>query len=187
MRVVAGTAGGLPLFVPRTELRPTMDIVKSAIFSSLGDAITGARVLDLFAGTGALGIEALSRGAKSVVFVDNASAAVAAIKRNLERTRLEGTVCEMDIFRYLDRLPPTERFEVAFADPPYQKKSGERSFSPELLASPALHRALAPDGILVLEHLPGEKLVFRGKWESLREKRYGATAVAFLRAAAHEN
>ena len=63
MRVIAGTAGGTPLHTPRTDLRPTMDVVKGAIFSSLGDFVTGARVLDLFAGSGGLGIEALSRGA----------------------------------------------------------------------------------------------------------------------------
>ena len=70
MRVIAGSAGGVRLAVPKRGVRPTMDRVKAAIFSSLGDAIVGARVLDLFAGTGALGIEALSRGASSAVFVD---------------------------------------------------------------------------------------------------------------------
>jgi len=70
MRVVAGSAGGVRLAVPKRGVRPTMDRVKAAIFSSLGDAIVGARVLDLFAGTGALGIEALSRGASSAVFVE---------------------------------------------------------------------------------------------------------------------
>src|SRR5215470_10471026 len=70
MRVIAGCAGGIRLAVPKRGVRPTMDRVKAAIFSSLGDAVVGARVLDLFAGSGALGIEALSRGASSVVFVD---------------------------------------------------------------------------------------------------------------------
>ena len=70
MRVIAGSAGGIRLAVPKQGVRPTMDRVKAAIFSSLGDAMVGARVLDLFAGSGALGIEALSRGAFSVVFVE---------------------------------------------------------------------------------------------------------------------
>ena len=79
MRVIAGSAGGLPLIVPKTDIRPTMDRVKAAIFSSLGDRIIGARVLDLFAGTGALGIEALSRGAASAMFVESERAAVATV------------------------------------------------------------------------------------------------------------
>ena len=83
MRVIAGAAGGIRLDVPKTDMRPTMDRVKAAIFSSLGDEIIGARVLDLFAGTGALGIEALSRGAASALFVEENSAAIAAIERNL--------------------------------------------------------------------------------------------------------
>src|SRR5205085_2180739 len=92
MRVIAGSAGGLPLQSPRTELRPTMDRVKAAIFSMLGEAVKGARVLDLFAGTGSLGIEALSRGSASATFIENDARAVAAIEKNLQRTRLRGTV-----------------------------------------------------------------------------------------------
>ena len=92
MRVIAGTAGGLRLVVPKTGLRPTMDRVKAAIFSSLGERVVGARVLDLFAGTGALGIEALSRGAASVMLVESDRAAVAAIEQNLAQTGLTGRV-----------------------------------------------------------------------------------------------
>src|ERR1043166_5048036 len=88
MRVIAGSAGGIPLHTPRTDLRPTMDRIKAAIFSSLGEKIIGARVLDLFAGTGALGIEALSRGAVSAIFVESDARAADAIRRNLEKTRL---------------------------------------------------------------------------------------------------
>src|SRR5205823_6810018 len=88
MRVIAGSAGGIPLHTPRTDLRPTMDRVKAAIFSSLGEKIIGARVLDLFAGSGALGIEALSRGAASATFVESDLRATETIRRNLEKTRL---------------------------------------------------------------------------------------------------
>src|SRR3954468_449196 len=101
MRVIAGSAGGIRLHVPKQRVRPTMDRVKAAIFSSLGDEIIGARVLDLFAGTGALGIEALSRGAASALFVENDSSAVEAIERNLAKTKLTGRVRKLNVFAFL--------------------------------------------------------------------------------------
>ncbi len=187
MRVIAGTAGGTPLHTPRTDLRPTMDVVKGAIFSSLGDFIIGARVLDLFAGSGSLGIEALSRGAAHVSFVESDRRAVAAIEKNLEKTRLTGpsaSVHPMDVFRFIDRFATTS-FEIILADPPYAKAEGERDFAPELLCAPMLRHALAPGGIFVLEHLPGAKLKLGDAWECFRQKRYGATEVAFLQKTAN--
>ncbi len=183
MRVIAGSARGRPLSSPRTDLRPTMDLVKGAIFSSLGDCVQGARVLDLFAGTGALGIEALSRGGASATFVENDPRAVQAIERNLHRTKFEGAVHSADVFRFLDVFAAPASYELIFADPPYARQSGERDFTPELLGSAALRAALAPGGIFILEHLPGAKLALGKRWECLRERRYGATAVALLRAA----
>src|SRR4051812_16890276 len=158
MRVIAGAAGRVPLDIPKgADLRPTMDLVKGAIFSTLGDFIKGARVLDLFAGTGGLGIEALSRGAASAVFVEKDFRATETIRRNLDRTKLTGEVHQTDIFSYLDRHSQAGEFRVIFADPPYAKQPGERDFTPELLTSESLRRALAPDGFLVLEHLPGQE------------------------------
>lgn len=183
MRIVAGTAGGLEIATPKTDLRPTMDRVRGAIFSSLGEFIVGARVLDLFAGSGGLGIEALSRGAASAVFVDSDRRASATIEKNLAHTRLTGTIQTIDIFHYLDRLAGAATFDVIIADPPYAKKPGERDFAPELLRSESLRRALKPGGIFVLEHLPHATLDPGPEWELIRDKRYGATAVAFLRAA----
>src|SRR5881397_2420645 len=101
MRVIAGSAGGIRLAVPKHGVRPTMDRVKAAIFSSLGDAIFGARVLDLFAGSGALGIEALSRGASSVVFVEEDRQAAEVIEKNLGKTKLKGRVRQHDVFDFL--------------------------------------------------------------------------------------
>jgi 16S rRNA (guanine966-N2)-methyltransferase len=182
MRVVAGLAGGIPLSVPKgVDLRPTMDMVKAAVFSSLADMLATARVLDLFAGTGALGIEALSRGALEATFVEKERRAAAIIESNLAKTNLRGNVLQMDIFSYLDRLAPAGGFELILADPPYVRQEGDRDFTAELLASENLRRALAPGGLLVLEYRPGEKLPLRGVWESIRQKRYGATEVAFLR------
>src|SRR5256885_16848048 len=101
MRVIAGMAGGIRLVVPKNDIRPTMDRVKAAIFSSLGDRVIGARVLDLFAGTGALGIEALSRGAASAMFVESDGAAIATIERNLAQTGLSGRLRKQDVFDFL--------------------------------------------------------------------------------------
>jgi 16S rRNA (guanine966-N2)-methyltransferase len=188
MRVVGGTAGGIPLQVPKIDLRPTMDLVKNAIFSSLAELIPGARVLDLFAGTGGLGIEALSRGAASCQFIESERRACDVIRRNLEKTRLgPGEVTCADAMRWLERTAPPAAFDLILADPPYSKKPGERDFGAELLALGGLRRALAPDGILVLEHLPDGPLPLGTAWECTRDKRYGSTAVAFLRATQPSN
>src|ERR1700757_1574275 len=104
MRVIAGSAGGVRLAVPKHGVRPTMDRVKAAIFSSLGEAVVGARVLDLFAGSGALGIEALSRGAVSAIFVEENRQGVAAIEKNLAKTKLNGTIRQADVFAFLRRV-----------------------------------------------------------------------------------
>ena len=181
MRVIAGTAGGLTLHVPRSDLRPTMDKVRGAIFDSLRDVVPDARVLDLFAGSGALGIEALSRGAASVTFVESDRRAVESIQRNLATTRLSGTVHGGDVFSFVDRLAGPAAFDLVFADPPYAHRPGERDFTPELLTNTALQRTLSPDGIFILEHLPGAELPLDDIWECFRQKRYGATAVAMLR------
>lgn len=182
MRVVGGTAGGIPLKVPKgPELRPTMEMVKNAIFSSLAESIEDTRVLDLFAGAGSLGIEALSRGAGSCVFVEGDRRACASIKENLLKTRLSGgEVVNADAIKWVAKALPGS-FELIFADPPYAKREGDRDFTPELLGSTGLQQALTPGGIFVLEHLPGETLPLGEAWECLRQKRYGATEVAFLR------
>jgi 16S rRNA (guanine966-N2)-methyltransferase len=183
MRVIAGSAGGLRLDVPKSAVRPTMDRVKAAIFSSLGDEIIGARVLDLFAGTGALGIEALSRGAASVLFVEEETAAVAAIERNLARTKLEGRVRKQDVFAFLRAAQIAEPFRVIFADPPYDKtKSGEQ-FTKLLLDSVELVRMLEPAGFFVLEKRPEEQMPPAPLWTISRDRRYGATEVLFLQPA----
>src|SRR5919198_3789283 len=118
MRVIAGSAGGIRLAVPKRGARPTMDRVKAAIFSSLGEAIIGARVLDLYAGSGALGIEALSRGAVSATFVDRDPRAVAAIRRNLDAVGVEQEVRRLDALRYLAGAEDAS-FDLVFVDPPY--------------------------------------------------------------------
>src|ERR1700747_2181567 len=123
MRVIAGSAGGVRLAGPKHGVRPTMDRVKAAIFSSLGDAIIGARVLDLFAGSGALGLEALSRGAASAVFVESDRDAARAIERNLDKLRLTGaTVWRRDALQALAADASAHRkYDLVLVDPPYDR------------------------------------------------------------------
>ena len=180
MRVVAGSAGGIQLDVPKRGVRPTMDRVKAAIFSSLGQKVVGACVLDLFAGSGALGIEALSRGAASALFVEQDRQSVGAIENNLAKTRLTGRVRQQDVFDFLRQAQATNQFDLIFADPPYEKAASGERFTEKLLNNENLPRLLAPGGIFVLEKRPDEILVQPKLWQVSRQKTYGATELLFL-------
>ncbi|HEX8371828.1 MAG TPA: 16S rRNA (guanine(966)-N(2))-methyltransferase RsmD [Chthoniobacterales bacterium] len=181
MRVVAGLAGGIPLQIPKHDLRPTMDKVKGAIFSSLGEVVVGARVLDLFAGSGGLGIEAMSRGAAQLTMVESNAKALEAISANLRKTRMEGTVCREDVFHFLKRN--TAMFDLIFADPPYAKTAGAVDYCDQLWHSQELARALAPDGFFILERAPGADVPATSFFQLVRQKRYGASEVLLLRLA----
>jgi 16S rRNA (guanine966-N2)-methyltransferase len=183
MRVIAGVAGGIRLDAPKTDVRPTMDRVKAAIFSSLGEEIIGARVLDLFAGTGALGIEALSRGAASALFVEDNSAAIAVIERNLAQTKLEGRVRRQDAFSFLRSTSAHDSFKIIFADPPYERTKSGGDFTTLLLEDPRLAEILEPSGIFVLEKRPAEQMPPMPLWNVIRARSYGATEVLFLQRA----
>ena len=157
-----------------------MDRVKAAIFSSLAHQVPNAHVLDLFAGSGALGIEALSRGAASVLFVDHDRQAIATIEKNLARTKMEGRARQQDVFTFLQRSPPQESFDLILADPPYeQTKEGER-FTDKLMGDESLVGLLEPNGVFVLEKRPSERLPQSPFWLISRRKTYGATEVLFL-------
>jgi 16S rRNA (guanine966-N2)-methyltransferase len=137
VRVVAGEFKGRRLVAPRgARTRPTADKVREALFSMLGD-VDGARVLDLYAGSGALGIEALSRGAASAVFVERDPRAVAAIEQNLKPLGVEATVAHADAVRWLAR--EEGRYDLVFCDPPYDVASRLAGVLAERLA------ALTPD------------------------------------------
>jgi 16S rRNA (guanine966-N2)-methyltransferase len=179
MRVIAGRAGGVRLVSPKSGVRPTMDRVKAAIFSSLGEIVIGARVLDLFAGTGALGIEALSRGAESALFVEEDRQSIAAIEKNLAKARFKGRVRQQDVFGFL-KSAGAEKFRIVFADPPYEKMKSGEPFTEKLLDNEVLPNLLESGGIFVLEKRPSEKLPALKTWELIRQKKYGATEVLFL-------
>jgi 16S rRNA (guanine966-N2)-methyltransferase len=177
MRVISGSAGGISLKTPTHDVRPTMDMVREAIFSSLGDLVIGARVLDLFAGSGSFGIEALSRGAAEAVFIDNHPKSVEAIRFNLAKTRLVGTVIREDVFKYLQRV--NQPFRLIFADPPYAKHAGDRNYALEILEFKALSTAIDPEGILILERTCARKDAVSGIWKITRSRKYGKTEVIF--------
>ncbi len=151
MRVIAGKARGVRLSVPRgRSIRPTADRVREACFSILGPRIENAGFIDLFAGTGANGIEALSRGAAWVVFVDAAPRSLAVVKANLDAADLGGNAVLLrsrlprDLTRLARQLQPAQ---IVFADPPYDFTDYE-----PLLAGVARAGLLAPEGLLILEH-----------------------------------
>jgi len=187
MRVIAGSADGIRLTVPKSGVRPTMDRVKAAIFSSLGEAVIGARVLDLFAGSGALGIEALSRGAASAIFVEDERQSTQAIEKNLAKTNLKARVRQQDVFDFLGQRSNPEKFEIIFADPPYEKFQHGKSYTEKLLNNEDLPQLLESDGIFVLEKWPGEDLPESQFWRVVRQKAYGATEVLFLTRSAFGN
>jgi 16S rRNA (guanine966-N2)-methyltransferase len=170
VRVVAGTYGGRQLRAPRgTRTRPTADRVREALFSMLGD-VGGARVLDLYAGSGALGIEALSRGAESAVFVDRDPAAVAAITRNLDDLGISGAeVVRRDALAFLGGLERS--FHLVFCDPPYD--SASRLAGP---LSAALPPVLDENARTVTES--DKRTPLELTLPLLRERTYGDTRIA---------
>jgi 16S rRNA (guanine966-N2)-methyltransferase len=182
MRIIAGVAKGMTLAVPRTGVRPTADRIRGAMFSSLGERVVGARVLDLFAGTGALGLEAASRGAESVTFVEQARIVLEYLEKNIHTFRRNRevnclfTVARSAVAAELQKLvADRETFSLVFADPPYGGAARE------LLRDECLPQLLARDGMLVLESAKRDEPAVSGHWECLRGSVYGDTQIDFLR------
>jgi len=179
LRVIAGSAKGHPLKAPRGWVtRPTAARTREALFNILGDLVRGSRFLDLFAGSGAVGIEALSRGAALAVFVERDPRAVRVLRDNLARTRLEtrAEVLALDAgaaLRLLGRQG--RRFELVFMDPPYGN-----GFPGPLLDLVTGHGLLAPAGLVILEtsrHNPLPETA--GSLHLVRHRRYGDSVLAF--------
>jgi 16S rRNA (guanine966-N2)-methyltransferase len=184
MRIIGGTRRGLKLAEvgtgdPAAQLRPTSDRVREAIFNLLinahGDPVTGARVLDLFAGTGALGLEAISRGAAEVTFVDDGRAALALLRANIARMQAGGAtrILRQDA----TRLPPNPGapFTLVFLDPPYGRSLGEAA-----LARAQAGGWLAPGAVIVWEE--GVPPAAPQGFAHLDQRRYGDTHVTLLSA-----
>lgn len=162
--------------MPKAVVRPTTDRTREALFSILSFRVEGARVLDLFAGSGALGMEALSRGAKSCTFVDGDRACVRVIQENLKDLRLEGgNVLNADAVQYCKRL--NGEYDLIFADPPYKKSLGDRDFVTEIMSEPALLEAMASDGLLLAEMDSSVSFVCPDGWRQLDVRKYGGCAI----------
>ena len=178
-RVITGSAGGLYLKVPKGfPSRPTQDRVKQAVYSSLGALVPGSRVLDLFAGTGALGIEALSRGAFSALFVEKDARTAAVLKENLAHCHLTGDVRTCSAQSFLASYQG-EAFDLIFLDPPYAKDHSDLAKS-DLV--PLVFPQLAPGGRVIWEHDAGNTWSGSPHFAPPRTVRYGATAVSYLQA-----
>ncbi len=177
MRVIAGSARGTKLFCPDgLSVRPTHDRVKEAVFSMLTGHTTGASVLDLFTGTGALAIEALSRGAQSAVLVDASQASLSAARANLEKTRLlaNARLIKSDYKLFLESAQ--EPFDLIFLDPPYQG-----DFLKNALTLIASRKLLKPDGFLYCETEGDPPEEAARLFQVLRDKKYGRARVLLLK------
>lgn len=181
MRVIAGTAGGRTLRAPRSrDTRPITDRVKESLFGILGEGVVGARMLDLYAGSGAIGIEALSRGAEHCTFVERGREALDVLRQNLEHTGLSAraTVLPVPVERFLAGRAG-ETFDLAMLDPPFAERA-----------------ILAPLEALVPSLAPGATVVVRTFWRTqvpspaalvvTRTRRFGETLLTFLQRDAGE-
>jgi 16S rRNA (guanine966-N2)-methyltransferase len=176
MRIIAGKAGRIAIKVPSAVARPTTDFVRQAVFSILGEKVEGARVLDLFAGSGALGLEALSRGAASCTFVDEHRQATQVIAENLGKARLDGghpVKSEVGLFLKRD----SAAYDLIFADPPYWKHHGDKDHVTDLLKSGLLPPRLAPGGWLIAEISSHQKSPEHGEFNLVVRREYGSSAI----------
>lgn len=178
MRVIAGEAKGRRLKGPRgTETRPTSDKVKEALLSILGDRIKDARMLDLFAGSGGIGIEALSRGAAHLDFVEVDEAIADTLEENLTACGFSNraSVYRMDAFRFIKQI--RQPYDLVFADPPYHAWQLKKLL-------PVIERSviISPDGLLILEHFRKVKLPQEiGELQTVRSYEYGDTTLTLYR------
>jgi 16S rRNA (guanine966-N2)-methyltransferase len=187
MRITGGQASGRILKAPKgLDVRPTPDLVKQAVFNSLGERVVKARVLELFAGTGALSLECLSRGATQVVCIEKAHRHAEAIRRNVAAAALPGTleVRVQDVFAALNQLAAGgSRFDLVLADPPYGEKNVSRrshSLAQRLLDDPHLPQVMDAGGLLVLGHTKRDTLEFPPPWREIKTLRHGDTVMRFL-------
>jgi 16S rRNA (guanine966-N2)-methyltransferase len=184
MRIVGGDFRGRPLQSPPGEqTRPTADRARQAVFNILeharwSEGLEGRRVLDVFAGSGALGLEALSRGAAQALFIDKAEPALAVVRANVATLGVgaRARLLKADATRLSKRLESEAPFDLALIDPPYGKGLGEMA-----LASLRGEGWLAPDALVALERGAGEPPLTAPGFEVLDERRYGAARVWFLR------
>ena|SRR5688572_26601875 len=188
MRIIGGTAAGRLLKVPSGyDVRPTPDLVRQAIFNSLGARVAGARVLDLFSGSGAIGLECLSRGAEFVMSVEKANRHATMIRKNLSES---GLPCErhslriQDVFVAIAQIAGQhEQFDLILADPPFGEKNVNRrstSLSQALLDNEILPGLLGTNGLFVLGHTRRDTLSIPDRWKEIKEMKHGDSMMRFF-------
>lgn len=185
LRITAGKWRGLLLKVPRGDMRPTQDRVRLAVFSTLAFRVSGARVLDLFAGTGAYGLEALSRGAASATWVENDRRVLKVLRENVavccgrDPAAARGaTVIAADVLRFLRQGGGCAApYDLIFADPPYDR---DGAWLKKILSGLSNQSILRNDGLLVLEHAAGIPALSAAPWQVRKQRFYGATQISYL-------
>ncbi|MBU1207181.1 MAG: 16S rRNA (guanine(966)-N(2))-methyltransferase RsmD [Proteobacteria bacterium] len=179
MRIISGQWKGKRLFsVKGLNLRPTSDRVKEAIFDILQDHIAGQQVLDLFAGTGALGIEALSRGAKRAVFVEESAHSLTALRKNIEECKIkdQAQVLAREVMAGIKILEAKgESFQLIFLDPPYGKGLAHKTL--KILAKSSI---VSSDTLIIAEHAPTNDIFSIPHLQRVDTRKYGGTLVSFF-------
>jgi 16S rRNA (guanine966-N2)-methyltransferase len=189
MRVSGGKAGGRILKVPKgLDVRPTPDLVKQAVFNSLGERVQGARILELFGGSGALSLESLSRGAAHAVCVELSAKHARHIEQNMKATGVDRSRFELrvdDALKSLNHLAAENRqFDLVFADPPYGEKNVNRrstSFAQKLLDHPNLPSVLAAEGLFILGHTKRDTLEIPETLEEIKMLKHGDSVMRFFK------
>lgn len=178
LRVISGTARSIKLITPEgTQTRPTTDRIKETLFSMINFDIPGAVFLDLFSGSGAMGIEALSRGAKKAVFIDNHREALACIQQNLSKTQLldKGTIIQGDVLQKLQSLAGEGgKFDIIFMDPPYKS-----DLINQTLSAIKENNLLNDQGFVIVEHSSNDSISEK-EYNIYKEKKYKTTTMTFL-------
>ena len=191
MRVVGGTLGGRIVKVPKGfDVRPTPDLVKQALFNSLGGRVEGSRVLELFGGSGALSLESLSRGAVHAVCVEKATRHARMIQANFAAVGIGRDKIDLrveDAFVAVHQLSGAGRvFDLILADPPYGEKNVNKrssSFAQKLLDDAFLPSLLSADGVFVLGHSKRDTLAFPAVWEEVKTLKHGDSIMRILKKA----
>ena len=182
MRITGGEFGGRMLKVPKSDaIRPTQDRVREALFNIIQFEVPGCDFLDLFAGSGAVGLEALSRGARSATFIEREKRHLAALKENLDSCRVQSTAVDVvaaDAYRWLERYAGPG-FSIGFADPPYAL--GEEKGYAQVLATLADRGVIRPSGLFIAEMTAVQKAEETPGWELVRDRVYGRTRICIWR------
>ncbi len=188
MRIIGGTAAGIILKTPKGfDVRPTPDLVRQAIFNSLGARVEGARILELFGGTGALSLECLSRGAKSAVVIEVSGKHARFIEQNHRLSKLPPGSLQIrvqDVFTTLPRMAENRQiFDLILADPPFGEKNvgwRSKSFAQKMLDDKHLPELLDPEGLLILGHSKRDNLEIPSSWSERKTMKHGDSWMRFL-------